>query len=289
MKDERQLQDEINDLKTLKEMVKTYGETAAARMNRVRESVLYSRVFLRELHGVFNEVRTSYVDQVLEQYRHGRKNRPDAVTLLSHNGKSVAVLLSANTRLYGGLIQRTYEAFVQDVLNQKSEATIIGTVGSSMFANQHPDHPFTTFEMPDGGIDKDKFKKIAKHLVEYEEIRIYYGQFKNVISQEPTMYRLNAEIKLEPDASVTPVHFLFEPTLEEVLKFFESEIFNTLFEQTIKESQLAKYASRLVSMDAAEQKIGQRLKNVHLAKMRLNHQTANRKQLNSLSAVMAHF
>ena len=45
--------------------------------------------------------------------------------------------------------------------------------------------------------------------------------------------------------------YIFEPSLETIVIFFETEIFSSLLEQVFHESRLAKLASRMVLLDRA--------------------------------------
>ncbi len=81
--------------------------------------------------------------------------------------------------------------------------------------------------------------------------------------------------------------FLFEPSIEKILGFFETEIFASLFDQTIRESQLAKLASRILAMDTASDNINREIKRTDLTKMRNAHMIANRKQLGALIAAVS--
>jgi hypothetical protein len=64
--------------------------------------------------------------------------------------------------------------------------------------------------------------------------------------------------------------------------FFEREIFGSLFEQTLRESQLAKFASRLVSMDQAGERIKEKLAETIVSKQQVIHRIQNKKQLDGL-------
>ena len=52
------------------------------------------------------------------------------------------------------------------------------------------------------------------------------------------------------------------------MEFFEAEIFASLFEQTIFESQLAKFASRMTSLELRVENIRDILKKINLEKKR---------------------
>ena len=287
---QRSLQ-EIDQLGTLRTLVKVYGEIASIKMMRTRESVLYARQFLEKIGEVFDEVRASHLDQVMKLARKKQFKPGEKVTALSHNGKTVTVLLSANTKLYGDIVQRTYNDFLDEVRKEDVEATVIGKVGLALFQEHEPKHPVTYFDYPADKRDAVAMTEIIKHLVQYEEIHVYYGKFKNVVRQEPDKYVMTAGMPLS-DAGKKGKEvreYLFEPSLGEVLKYFEEEIFGTLFGQTLDESQLGKYASRLVAMDRAEQNIEKRLKKMEIEQLKAKHLRNNRKQLNSMSSIIARY
>jgi F-type H+-transporting ATPase subunit gamma len=271
--------------------VKTYGEIASIKMMRTREAVLYARNFLEQIAEVFDEVRASHLEQVMKLAKKKKISSGERVTTLSHNGKTVAVLLSANTRLYGDLVMRTYNEFLEEARSNEVEVTIVGKVGMALFREHEPTHPATYFDYPDDGKDETAMEEIVKHLVQYEEIHVYYGKFKNVVRQEPDKYVMTAGLPLSDAGkqSNKPREYLFEPSLQAILKYFEKEIFGTMLSQTVDESQLGKYASRLVAMDRAEQNIDKRLKKMEVEQLRARHATQNRKQLNLMSAVLARF
>jgi len=287
MADFNALTKQVGELKTLKTLTRVYGEIAAMRMNKARASVLFTRKFLEQLSVVFTEVQAAYIAKVKRMAKKNKIGKDGKVTLLSHNGKQVAVLISANTRLYGDLVQRTTEMFMEDVKYAGAEATIVGRVGLSLFLEEEPNRPYTYFDFADHKINRDQLEKIIEHLVQYEEIHVYYGKYTNVLTQEPKMYRISSEISLNQDQEGLKIDYLFEPTLEDILMYFENEIFGSLFEQTISESQLAKFASRLVAMDRAEVNIETRLKKIEVEQLMSRHKTMNRKQLNSLAGVYA--
>lgn len=88
------------------------------------------------------------------------------------------------------------------------------------------------------------------------------------------------------DTTKREVKYFFEPSLEQILVFFEEEIFSAVFEQAVHESELAKYASRMVTLDKATQNIRNRVKKVDMMRRLISHRTMNKKQQDSLTGVM---
>ncbi len=285
MIDERSLNEEIGRVSTLQTLVRAYGEIAAVRMRKTRFSVLANREFLAQLNGVFEDVRASYAEEVAALAK--KTHRPAQVTFLAHNGKTVSVLISANTGLYGDIVLSTLRLFMDEVRQGSSEVTVVGRHGLSLFLAEEPGRPYSYFDLPDDKLDAANMAQIIKHVVQYSEIHVFYGRFYSVITQKPEKLEVSAEISLTTTTRQKPRHYLFEPSLENILMFFETEIFASLFEQVIRESQLAKFASRVLAMDRADEKTRQEIDKLYLDKNRLRHRAINRKLLNALTSFVA--
>src|SRR5690606_33974102 len=72
---------------------------------------------------------------------------------------------------------------------------------------------------------------------------------------------------------------LFEPSLEEVLNFFETVILKTILQQKVHESLLSRYAARMVAMDVATENAKEETKRLQQARRRAKRVKANQKML----------
>lgn len=288
MQTRRQLDIQISELETLKVVSQAYAQIASFRIKKMRDTVLITRSFLGEVSLVFQSVLQSYRAEAEKLAKKSGGIKGKKITFLSHNGRTAAVFLSANSRLYGDLIARTFETFAAEVGKQDLEVTIVGKYGLSLFEDRFVDKPFSYFDFPDAATDQNALKTLITHLAQYEEIRFFYPQFQNAVTQKPTILRLTAGevITQEKTGSEVKQSYLFEPSLEAILAFFETQIFSSLIEQTIKESQLAKFASRVLSMDRASEKIREELARVEITKLKLRHQLVNKKQTQMLTTIM---
>ena len=283
---EKDIKEDIKLLGSLRNLVEIYGEIASVRMKKIRNFVLTNRDFLNAINDIFQAVLASYAAKVAALVKQGKLERGSKVTFLPHNGKTVAVLISANTGFYGELVPISFKHFIDNIRKQDVEVTIIGRLGLSLFREQESKRPYTYFDFPDYGVDEAKLAVITAHLVEYDEIHVYYGKYQSVVTQKPTMFSISAGTKVSEEVKAPTVAYIFEPTMEKILMFFETEIFASLFDQAVRESQLAKFASRILAMDRAGENIRNSLKEINLVKLRLTHRMVNRKQLNSLSTVL---
>lgn len=283
---EKEIEKEIGQISSLRTLTEIYGEIASVRMKKIREFVLSNRRFLSAINDIFRDALAAYAKKLSELVKKGKLEKGGKVTFLAHNGKTVSVLISANTGFYGEVVKKTFRKFIKDIRKDNVEATIIGRLGRSFFLESEPNKPYTYFDLPDYGVDQSKLSEVIRHLVQYEEIRIYYGEYQSVISQKPTVSSISAGTPVSEDVEEPKVKYLFEPSVERILMFFETEIFASLFDQSIRESQLAKFASRILAMDRATENIKERLDELSLKRLQAEHKAQNRKQLNTLAPVM---
>lgn len=287
MASEKDIQKEIRQVSSLKTLTEVYGEIAASRMKKIREFVLRNREFLGAIESIFQDALASYASKLSDLVRQGKMREGGKVTFLAHNGKTVVVLISANTGFYGEVVKQTFDKFLEGLRRENVEVTIIGKLGRSLFLQEEPDRPYTYFELPDFGIDKAAMSEAIVHLVQYEEIRVYYGKYQSVINQTPTTFKITAGTPISGTAEKPEVEFIFEPSMERILMFFETQIFASLFDQAVRESQLAKFASRILAMDRASENIDQELSKLKLESLKISHKVENSKQLNSLVPVFS--
>ena len=260
---------------SLKMIMETYQEIAASRMQRVRTSVVSSRDFLLGINNIFQQVKSSYkITEVKKRFT-------------KYNGKTLFIFISANTGLYGDIVRRTFELFAKELrksLSAQDDVAIIGRIGLSLFHEEFTKKTFMYFELSDDKVDLDALKKIIPHLVEYEKVLVFYGQFQSIISSQPIITSIPGNI-LPMSRGTLTIKYVFEPSLEKVMAFFEQQISGSIFEQTVYESQLAKFSSRMVTLDKATETIENELKQMIIQKERIKHQTINKEQNQRLASM----
>ncbi len=285
MLNKKLINEEIEQTKLLDEVTQSYAFISSMRMKKIRKSVINARDFLESINIIFSEVLYSYKKEISKLAR--KSKNKNKITFLSHNGRTVCVFLSANAKFYGDIIPKTFDLFINDVRNNDVEATVIGKYGLLLFKQNEPKRDITYFDFPDSGIDTKLIQFLISHLVQYDEVRFYYPKFKNVVTQEPSVYSISSGTILQSDNYRKAEHYsyLFEPDLESILMFFEKEIFGSTFQQTIIESQLSKFAARLVAMDQANQRTKERARELEFERLRLAHNLFNRKQTQTISSI----
>ncbi|HSW96639.1 MAG TPA: F0F1 ATP synthase subunit gamma [Candidatus Saccharimonadales bacterium] len=283
--------EELDALNSIKDLAESYEEIAVIRMQKIKDSVLQTRDFLAELSDVFVDLKSSYEREVKDLLFRREKGDKTLPSMLQKNGKTLMVYLSSNGKLYGSVTQKTYKLFIQDLKTTQTDVVdiaVIGRAGKEMFENSGIDKPFDFFEIPDTSVDITHIKQLMKKFLLYDRVHVYYGKFGNVVRQSPIETSITGEDIFETEVvTATPREdrFIFEPILEKIFHFFETQIMANLFSQTLLENQLARHASRVNAMEEALLHIEGETKRLHQVTNRLKHQLQNKKQLETISGL----
>lgn len=281
----KELEIEIENLGGLNDMVKAYEEIAATRIMHSRQKVLTNRNFVEELGEIFSEVVASYKDQVDKLIKSKKFLQPKDVTFINKNGKTLYLLISANTGLYGNIIKRTFDLFLEKSKKENADIAIVGRIGLGMWQQHKMQNKYFYFDFPDQSVDENSLNKILEFIISYKKVVIFYGRFQNLVTQEATFSDISGDTLPNQEKDNKPhVKYVFEPSLEKTLEFFEKQIFASIFEQTMRESQLAKIASRLTSLDTASENIMKEIEEVTNMKNVTTHRQINKKQLETFSS-----
>jgi ATP synthase F1 gamma subunit len=212
---------------------------------------------------------------------------------LQKKNKTLLVYLASNGGLYGAVTQKTFRLFMQELAKTKPEETdiaIIGNSGRQMYDNSENGRPYDYFEIPDATVDVKHIKMLMVKFLQYEKVNVFYGKFGNVVKQSPIESSITGEDIFETETlSQVPRddRFIFEPSLQKIFHFFETQIMANLFSQTLLENQLARHASRVNAMEEALGHIEEETKKLNAQKVRAKHLMDNKKQLETVSGVIA--
>jgi F0F1-type ATP synthase gamma subunit len=289
---------QIEDLSGIKDIVGASEEIASMKMRSIRNKVLLSRDLNDELTEIYREVTLSYKNQIVElmQQMKGQKAikqvTESQMALKTGNGEHACVYLSANSGLFSKILERTYHEFVT-YLNEHKEATpiIIGEFGKNLFTADFPTSSFLYYSLAEDKTSESTMKKITEDLSNYSSVIIFYAKFESMANQKTTVLDVsghNINPSAQQDKPVVPIastHYLFEPSLEKIILFFETEIFAGIIQQIVTESELARYASRITTLDMARENIDQQLKAINLEKRFAVHRIMNKKQTEAITGI----
>lgn len=283
---------QIEDLTGIREIVGASEEIASMKMRAIRGQVLESRDLNDELTEIYREVTVSYKNQIMDlmaQKQHGfpgMQNKDMSVSHKKGNGKTAVVFLSANSGFFSKILEKTYKEFVT-YLSSHGEATpiIIGQFGKKLFTDQFPGKNFVFYAFSEKESNAEALEQVTKELINYDNAIIYYPRFESLASQTVAALDVSGSRDTQSDQQVSATHYLFEPSIEKILAFFEGEIFAGIIHQTVTESELARYASRITTLDIARENINNKLKTISLQKRIATHRLMNKKQTEAITGI----
>lgn len=291
MAQRKKVLEDLEALNSIKNLAESYEEVAVVKMQKIKDSVLKTRDYLTDLSDVFVDLKASYEREIKDLLNRRKKGDKSILPTIQKNGKTLMVYLSSNGRLYGAVTQKTFRLFMADLKkpeSQASEIIIIGSAGKEMYETAGTGKPFQYVELPDTNVDVDHIKNLMQKFLQYEKVHVYYGKFGNVVTQSPIATSITGEDIFESEV-VTPTpredRFIFEPDLEKILHFFETQIMANLFSQTLLENQLARHASRVNAMEEALVHIEEESKRLFKIRNSIKHRMQNKKQLETISGV----
>lgn len=272
---------QIQNLGAIQEIANVYQQVAAIRMRRIKDVVIQNRSFYESLSQVYLETERIYLKTYKEVYKQ------------SSNGKSVAVLMTANTGLYGSVIKNVLDLFTKDHAESGADLVVVGRLGRNWIQALRLKKPFKYFDLPDGTDNIDLgIKQIFDYVSKYANLSVYHGIFKNIVEQpaqvtEVTqkMEPLKGDVEQKLDKAAT-TSFLFEPSIDKVLQRFEEQLVYAFFDQSVYESALAKFGSRMMSLDTANQNISKALLSMRMSAVKIKHKKQNSKQMEQISGTV---
>lgn len=287
----KQIQEDLSLIRDMEALSEAYEEISVMKMRQVRQAVLSTRVFMESVSDVFYHVKKSYKTQI-ERLMKKNKNttKPLTFSTLPNNGKDVIVLLSANTRLYGTIIADTFQAFFAAAAQANADVVIVGLLGKILYEEHKGKKQYTYFQIPDVKVTAEDLQPLIAFVAPYQNVKVFYGKFENVIVQKAAESTVSGQENLVKEtATTTPTadnfSFFFEPSLETILHFFETQVFSSLFQQTVHEHELARYASRIKAMEEAITHIGTKKRALLLREKIMQKSIEHAKQLSALSGM----
>lgn len=270
-----ELNADIAGLSALQDFSFTYQQIAAMRMRKIRANVVANRDFYNALLEVYHATSKMYVQVFKKPHRNDT------------NGKKVAVLLSSNTGLYGDIVRRVFDLFVLSHATDDTALVITGRLGKKWIDSLALGKAYVYYDLPDSTAHLDTYvHDIYREVKDYQEVVVYHGLFGSIINQKATQTTVTKNLLPENSEADKTLSFIFEPSIDEVLATFEKQLLYLFFDQTVSEGNLAKYGSRMVSLDQSTRNIAKNLTLTKATLTKSKYMRQNKKQLEQVCAML---
>lgn len=235
----KQLEQIIEESMSLKYIAQAYTEISSTKLKKIRAGIEKNRVFSQDVTRVLHIVK----DAAAKRHIKPKTERQG----------TMSVVITSNYRFTGNLEHQLLRFFMVNSAKNKTERMVIGKTGQEYLRS------FGYFNSYDPVVFKkdlpgsQELVALNAKLAKYQQILVYHAKMKSVLVQEPTVIDITQkpadEVLLDKKAYLD---YIFEPEIDKIIDFFESQVTQLLFEQTFLESELARTAARLISMDSAQ-------------------------------------
>ncbi len=234
---------ELEDLETIRFVASALFDVSAEKIGRLRTAFEKNKAFYDDIAGLYQAIKQTAFD------RGELPKRPPSVV------RTVSVAFTSNTRFYGAVNAGVINTFTEHMgSGTQSDYVVIGRTGKALMEN-NPDlaervsyYSFTEDE-PTG----EEMRQFLKNIVPYDQVQVFYPSFVNVFTQNVTVQDITYAPKTSSSSQKeSEFEYIFEPELPKILTFFESRVRYLLFERAMLESELARTAARLFSMNQAQ-------------------------------------
>lgn len=269
-------QDELEDLETIGFVASALFDVSAEKISRLRTAFEKNKAFYDDIANLYQSIKqTAFERGELPQ---------KSVTVV----QTVTVAFTSNIRFYGAVNAEVIRAFVDHMRSgAKSDYIVIGRTGKMLMGNA-PDCQNRTsyYSFKEDEPTGDERRQFLKSVVPYSQVQIFYPSFLNVFSQKVVMQDITYTPHIESVSGKTlAFDYIFEPELPKILDFFETKVRYLLFKRVMLESELARTAARLLSMNQAQDRSGEAIVRLRRAIRRDTENFNDLRLLESFSAI----
>lgn len=268
----------IEEARSLKQITQAFTQIASSKLKRIRDGVERNREFFADLssiYGLINAIRS-------------RRKIPEAVK----NGKTLSILLTSNERFYGKITGELLEFYLVQISKINADKVVIGRSGVETLKSMNYALSYTPMILQSDFPTNEEFLKISQIVKDYSKVLVFHPQFISVMQQKPIIADItkseedvNTKLKESEDIVQQYNSFIVEPEIKIMADFFDNQIKVLLLEATFLEAELARTASRLISMDSAQNEAEKYLSGQELAFVNAQRSIQNARILETIAAM----
>ncbi|MBW4061715.1 F0F1 ATP synthase subunit gamma [Candidatus Saccharibacteria bacterium] len=240
---------EAGQVGTISELTGIFESIASMRIGKIKDKVTSSQAFFDELWQIYTQLRVDPGSR-LKGTNGPKRDKPN-----------VFLVLTSEAGLSGDIDSRIVRTVLENLDPATTDLIVIGAHGATQFV-QNKTKIRRYFRLPDVDQAID-VSPIVDELLGYTKPTVWFQRYISLSNQEVGRIDLLGRVRElgtdsgKGDDVISPREYLFEPNVDEVVKYLESVMIEIALTQVILESRLAQYASRFTAMSAAEKRAKQ--------------------------------
>jgi F0F1-type ATP synthase gamma subunit len=276
-----QINDQYRFTLEMHSLVQASQEISVMKIQQVRKSSLETRTYMDGVFNIFFDVRSAQ-HRIIQKLIENHKQFPQKETVL-------IVFVSTNEMFTGEIIPKVFRSFAEEVRKKNADIMVIGKVGKKLFDRTlGKKYPYTYVDMDINNPDDEQLKQLTSTFLEHARIDIYQGKYLSLAEQKPVAINLSGDTTLNEQPHTEAGEnrrFLFEPSLDYLVNFFETQMTATLFRLTLNESRLANLGSRITTLESSVHNLEQQVDMLEKRRQLATRRIQNKKQLQRLSGM----
>jgi ATP synthase F1 gamma subunit len=264
------IKDDISDMQTLHLIATSFTDIAAMRIRGIRQAFETNKEFYVELSHVYHLVKVCAMKQGI------MSKKPEG-------SETVMVAYTANQHFYGNIHRRIMDTILAKQKKEHSDIFVIGKTGKEYLQVAGISEGYGFMQFNKDNPTREEVEKFLEKVKKYNTILVYYPHFISLVRQEVGMIDIAEVLEVGTQTQQEDTYVLFEPEVDQILEFFERQIRRVLFSRVVLESDLARTAARMVSMNEASERADELMKEKHSDYLKAMRSLINRQLLDTFS------
>lgn len=242
------LENQLQDVLTLKFITNTFTEINSIKARNIRASFEKNRRFYEEIGQVYLLVKEVAVNQGALPKSVLFEDDPSS---RGSGQNTVAIAITSNMRFYGKLNLNVMKKFIEDAEKIRGRnLVVIGLTGAEYLHGRKIEKRIVKLSFKKDFPSESEVNTLVEQTRKYRRVYLYYPKFITMVTQQVgTSDITQTPTELPPD--IGKIDYIFEPELPKILDFFERHVRTLLFNRALLEAELSRTAARLLTMNAA--------------------------------------
>ena len=254
------LKKRIKSVKSTQKITKAMKMVAAAKLRKAQENAEKGRPYSQKMQNIILNLTKSISDI---------ENAPKLLVGTGNDKTHLCVVLTADRGLCGGFnsnICKLAKISFKEILNDGKNLKIItvGSKGYDQIKREYGKYIIKKFSFKDKKqITFKEAEIIGKEIInlfnqnEFDKCKLFYNNFKNVITQIPQAQQIiPAEKKSSDLKNENAMFYEFEPDEDEILEDLLPKNISTQVFKAFLENAASEQGSRMTAMDNATRNAG---------------------------------
>lgn len=235
-----------NSMNTIVKLTGAFEGLASMRIAQVKNQVLQSQEFFRELWQIYTQIRVG------QQFHFGRVSGQET------NPKHLFIVVTSEGGLSGDIDQKLIKWMLEQYHPDQQDIVIIGHHGAMQLIQNKVQFK-KYFPMPAG--DRNiNVTPLVQECQQYSGTTVFYQAYSSLMVQEVKSIELQTAVTEQgktvaaDEDVISERTYIFEPSTRDVVAYLEGTMVQIALSQVILDSKLAQYASRFRAMTMANDK-----------------------------------